>query len=101
MGTSAFRTSEGTVCRIRTTEVHAVLAQRLFVDQTDLPSPLLNQIKRLAAFQNPEFYKKRACDYLDGMTPGHQPRRSIPNTSPCHGAVLRNSPPCSINTAAH
>jgi hypothetical protein len=41
-------------------EVHALLAQRLFVDKTDLPSPLLNQIKRLAAFQNPEFYKKQS-----------------------------------------
>jgi len=40
------------------TEVHAVLAQRLFVNKMDLPSPLLNQIKRLAAFQNPDFYKK-------------------------------------------
>jgi len=34
-------------------EVHAVLAQCLFVYKTDLPSPLLNQIKRLAAMQYP------------------------------------------------
>jgi len=37
-------------------EVRGVLAQRLFVDKAELPSSLLNQIKRLAAFQNPEFY---------------------------------------------
>lgn len=32
--------------------VRAVLAQRLFVDKSGLPSPLINEIKRLAAFQN-------------------------------------------------
>jgi hypothetical protein len=37
-----------------------VLAQRLFVDKSGLPSPLINEIKRLAAFQNPEFYKEAA-----------------------------------------
>lgn len=31
----------------------AVLAQRLFVNKSGLPSPLINQIKRLAAFQIP------------------------------------------------
>jgi len=51
------------------TEVHAVLAQRLFVDKTDLPSPLLNQIKRLAAFQNPEFYKKQSMRLSTALTP--------------------------------
>ena len=49
--------------------VHAVLAQRLFVDKTDLPSPLLNQIKRLAAFQNPEFYKKQNMRLSTALTP--------------------------------
>jgi len=50
-------------------EVHAVLAQRLFIDKTDLPSPLLNQIKRLAAFQNPEFYKKQSMRLSTALTP--------------------------------
>jgi len=36
-------------------DVRAVLAQRLFVEKAALPSAVLNQIKRLAAFQNPEF----------------------------------------------
>ena len=40
--------------------VRAVLAQKLFIEKTGLPSPLINQIKRLAAFQNPEFYKKQS-----------------------------------------
>ncbi len=50
-------------------EIHAVLAQRLFVGKTDLPSPLLNQIKRLAAFQNPEFYKKQSLRLSTALTP--------------------------------
>ena len=37
--------------------VNAVLAQRLFVEKAGLPSALLSQLKRLAAFQNPVFYK--------------------------------------------
>ena len=50
-------------------EVRAVLAQRLFIDKTGLPSPLLNQIKRLAAFQNPEFYKKQRLRLSTALTP--------------------------------
>jgi len=49
--------------------VRAVLAQRLFVDKADLPSPLLDQIKRLAAFQNPEFYKKQSLRLSTALTP--------------------------------
>jgi superfamily II DNA or RNA helicase len=40
-------------------EVKGVLAQRLYIEKTGLPAPMLNQLKRLAAFQNPEFYKKQ------------------------------------------
>jgi len=50
-------------------EVQAVLAQRLFVAKAGLPSALLNQIKRLAAFQNPEFYKKQRMRLSTGGTP--------------------------------
>ena len=53
-------------CRI---ECRAVLAQRLFVEKAGLPSPLLNQIKRLAAFQNPEFYKKQSMRLSTALTP--------------------------------
>jgi superfamily II DNA or RNA helicase len=49
--------------------VRAVLGQKLFVDKTGLPSPLINQIKRLAAFQNPEFYKKQSMRFSTAMTP--------------------------------
>jgi superfamily II DNA or RNA helicase len=49
--------------------VAAVLAQRLFVAKAGLPSPLINQIKRLAAFQNPEFYKKQSMRLSVAATP--------------------------------
>jgi superfamily II DNA or RNA helicase len=46
-----------------------VLAQRFFVDKACLPSPLINEIKRLAAFQNPEFYKKQSMRLSTASTP--------------------------------
>jgi superfamily II DNA or RNA helicase len=49
--------------------VSAVLAQKLFIEKTGLPSPLINQIKRLAAFQNPEFYKKQSMRLSTMTTP--------------------------------
>lgn len=49
--------------------VAAVLAQRLFVEKAGLPSPLLNQMKRLAAFENPQFYKKQGMRLSTAMTP--------------------------------
>src|SRR5450759_968139 len=50
-------------------EVKAVLAQRLLIEKTGLPAALLNQLKRLAAFQNPEFYKKQRMRLSTAMTP--------------------------------
>jgi superfamily II DNA or RNA helicase len=51
------------------TEVRAVLSQRLFVEKVGLPSSLVNRIKRLAAFQNPEFYKKQKMRFSTATTP--------------------------------
>lgn len=50
-------------------KVRAVICQRLFVEKAGLPSPLLNQIKRLAAFQNPEFYRKQSMRLSTALTP--------------------------------
>jgi superfamily II DNA or RNA helicase len=50
-------------------QVKAVLAQRLFIEKIGLPAALLNQLKRLAAFQNPEFYKKQRMRLSTAMTP--------------------------------
>lgn len=49
--------------------VRAVLAQKLYVDKRGMPSPLINQIKRLAAFQNPEFFKKQSMRLSTATTP--------------------------------
>ena len=50
-------------------EVRAVLSQRLFVAKAGLAPTHLNQIKRLAAFQNPEFYKKQSLRLSTALTP--------------------------------
>ena len=50
-------------------KVKAVLSQRLFIEKAGLPSPLVNQLKRLAAFQNPEFYKKQSMRLSTALTP--------------------------------
>lgn len=49
--------------------IKGALAQRLFVEKAGVPSALLNQIKRLAAFQNPEFYKKQSMRLSTATTP--------------------------------
>ncbi len=37
--------------------IDIVSADRLYMEIKNMPSPFLNQVKRLAAFQNPQFYK--------------------------------------------
>ena len=49
--------------------VRAVVASQLFVEKAGLSSPLLNALKRTAAFQNPEFYKKQAMRLSTALTP--------------------------------
>lgn len=49
--------------------VGVVIAQRLFVPLVGLPSPLITQIKRLAVFQNPEFYQKQRLRLSTHDTP--------------------------------
>jgi len=50
-------------------QVRAVLAQRLFVEKTGLPSAMVNRMRRIAAFQNPEFYKKQGMRLSTALTP--------------------------------
>ncbi len=40
--------------------LHLVLANQIFISKTDLNPSLANRLIRLAAFQNPEFYKAQA-----------------------------------------
>lgn len=49
--------------------VRGVLAQRFYVEKAALPAPLLNHLKRLGAFQNPEFYKKQRMRLSTATTP--------------------------------
>lgn len=49
--------------------VNAVLGAQVFVEKDGLPSILVNKIKRIAAFQNPEFYKKQAMRLSTALTP--------------------------------
>lgn len=49
--------------------VRIVQGQRLFVVREGLPGPFLNELPRLAAFQNPEFYKKQALRLSTHATP--------------------------------
>ena len=50
-------------------QVKGVLAQRLFIEKEGLPSPLLDRLKRLAAFQNPVFYQKQRMRLSTATTP--------------------------------
>jgi len=50
-------------------KVSIVAGNLIYVDKQELPSPLLNRIKRLAAFQNPEFYKKQNLRLSTALTP--------------------------------
>ncbi len=49
--------------------VRAVLSSQIFVEKEGLPSGLLSEMKRLAAFQNPEFYQKQAMRFSTNGIP--------------------------------
>lgn len=41
-------------------EIHLVISNEIFIEKEPLPKALLNRLIRIAAFQNPEFYKAQA-----------------------------------------
>ena len=49
--------------------VRIVRGQRLFVEKAGLPGGFVTELRRLAAFQNPEFYKKQAMHLGTRGTP--------------------------------
>lgn len=49
--------------------VAVVQAQRLFVEKNGLSSQLLNRIKRLAVFSNPEYHRKQRLRFSTALTP--------------------------------
>jgi superfamily II DNA or RNA helicase len=50
-------------------KVELIIANRIYIKTDALPSNLLNQIKQLAAFQNPEFYKRQNMRLSTFLTP--------------------------------
>ncbi|KPJ98858.1 MAG: hypothetical protein AMK71_10720 [Nitrospira bacterium SG8_35_4] len=50
-------------------KISVVLANRIYIDKDGLPAQLLTKIKWLAAFQNPEFYKKQRMRLSTALTP--------------------------------
>jgi len=53
----------------RPARVEAVLANQVYVPKRDLPPALRTALLRLAAFQNPEFYKTQAMRLSTHATP--------------------------------
>ncbi len=49
--------------------IKVVMSNLIYVEKEGLPSQLLNQIKRIAAFQNPEFYKRQRMRLSTTLTP--------------------------------
>ncbi len=49
--------------------IKLVIANRIYIKTESLPSVLLNQLKQLAAFQNPEFYKRQNMRLSTFLTP--------------------------------
>jgi len=49
--------------------VQAVLGDQLYVSRKELPPALVNRLVRVAAFQNPEFYKAQAARRWTGRHP--------------------------------
>lgn len=45
------------------------VANRIYIRTDGLPSVLLNQLKHLAAFQNPEFYRRQSLRLSTSLTP--------------------------------
>jgi superfamily II DNA or RNA helicase len=50
-------------------KIEIVLSNLVYLEKSQLSSPLLNKIKRLAAFQNPEFYRKQKMRLSTALTP--------------------------------
>jgi superfamily II DNA or RNA helicase len=50
-------------------EVSGILGQQIYVEKRDLPPALLDRTKRLAAFQNPQFYERQALRLSTALTP--------------------------------
>jgi hypothetical protein len=77
------------------TSLTLTLADRLYVERSGLPQPLLNRLIRLAAFANPAFYKAQAMRLSVWDKPrGSAAPRTFPSTLPFRGAAWNPCRPC-------
>jgi len=53
-------TTQNQISGLLPDELNQVVANQLFIAKNDLPQTLANRLLRIAAFQNPEFYKAQA-----------------------------------------
>lgn len=63
------RTPEPSLTGLWPESVKVVFSNLLYIEKEGLSSPVLNRIKRLAAFQNPEFYKRQSLRLSTALTP--------------------------------
>ncbi|MDP2744206.1 MAG: DEAD/DEAH box helicase family protein, partial [Dehalococcoidia bacterium] len=63
------RTPEPSLTGLWPESVKVVFSNLLYVEKEGLSSPVLNRIKRMAAFQNPEFYKRQSLRLSTALTP--------------------------------
>ncbi len=63
------RTPEPSLAGLLPESVKVVFSNLLYVEKEGLSSPVLNRIKRMAAFQNPEFYKRQSLRLSTALTP--------------------------------
>ena len=46
-------------------KVDIILSNMIYIEKNDLSASIINRLRRLASFQNPDFYKKlKRCGYL-------------------------------------
>jgi hypothetical protein len=69
--------------------VTLVVADQVYIDRAELPSAMIARLIRLAAFQNPEFYRAQSMRFPSASRELFLVRNSIRATSPYQGGVLR------------
>ena len=63
-------------------KIGVVVADQVYIDRTELPSAMTARLIRLAAFQNPEFYRAQSMRFPDlRQASDHLLRRTPP--APC------------------
>ena len=68
--------------------VNVVIADQIYVERAELPPALVSQLIRLAAFQNPEFYRAQAMRLPTSASPGSY---RAPSFIPARGVAARLS----------